>query len=302
MKAKDWLAFIALSLAWGSSFFWIKIAVAEVGPFLLVALRILFGIAGLAVVVLLRRPAWPKDRRAYWALLFLGLTNTALPFVLISWAEQYIDSAVAAILNSSVPLFTMLIAHFILSDDKMTRQRVLGLLVGFVGVVVLSTRDLSGDVRLNLLAQGAMLLAVLFYAGSSVLIRRNTQGISPIVQALVPLLSADALIWAGALAAESPIRLPVLGLTWFALIWLGLVGSCLAYLLYYYLVHSIGPTRATMVTYMFPVVGIGLGVFVLPLLGYPAEMLDINLIAGAVLIIGSLLIVNRRPAVAPKPA
>ena len=302
MKAKDWLAFVTLSLAWGSSFFWIKIAVTEIGPFLLVALRLLFGILGLGVVVLLRRPTWPKDRRAYWALLILGLTNTALPFVLISWAEQYIDSAVAAILNSSMPLFTMLIAHFILSDDKITRQRVFALLIGFLGVVVLTIRDLSGDLRLNLLAQGAMLLAVLFYAGSSVFIRRNTQGISPIVQALVPLLSADALIWAGALAAESPIQLPQMGLTWIALVWLGLVGSCLAYLLYYYLIHSIGPTRASMVTYTFPIVGITLGVFVLPLLGYPAEMLDINLIAGAVLIISSLLIVNRRPTVAPKPA
>ena len=302
MKAKDWLAFVTLSLAWGSSFFWIKIAVTEIGPFLLVALRILFGILGLGVVVLLRRPTWPSDRRAYWALLILGLTNTALPFVLISWAEQYIDSAVAAILNSSMPLFTMLIAHFILSDDKITRQRVFALLIGFLGVVVLTIRDLSGDLRLNLLAQGAMLLAVLFYAGSSVFIRRNTQGISPIVQALVPLLSADALIWAGALAAESPIQLPQMGLTWIALVWLGLVGSCLAYLLYYYLIHSIGPTRASMVTYTFPIVGITLGVFVLPLLGYPAEMLDINLIAGAGLIISSLLIVNRRPTVAPKPA
>lgn len=298
MKVKEWLAFLGLSLAWGSSFFWIKIAVDEIGPFLLVALRILFGILGLAVVLLLRRPEWPKTRRQITTLLILGITNTALPFVLISWAEQHIDSAVASILNSSVPLFTMLIAHFVLTDDRMTRQRVFGLLVGFAGVIVLTVRDASGDLQLNLLAQGAMILAVLFYAGSSVFARRNTQGISPMVQALVPLLSADALIWAGALAAESPIRFPELGLTWVALIWLGLIGSCLAYLLYYYLIHSIGPTRATMVTYVFPVIGISLGVFVLPLLGYPAETLDLSLIAGTVLIIGSLLIVNRRPAAA----
>jgi len=302
VKAKDWLAFLALSLAWGSSFFWIKIAVAEVGPFLLVALRVLFGVLGLLAVLLWRRPEWPKDRRTWWAMLLLGFTNTAAPFVLISWAEQHIDSAVASILNSSVPLFTMVIAHFLLADDRMTRQRILGLLVGFAGVIVLTLRDIGGDLRLNLLAQAAMLLAVLFYAGSSVFARRNTQGVSPIVQALVPLLSADALIWAGALAAESPLQLPQLTLTWIALIWLGLVGSCLAYLLYFYLLHAIGPTRATMVTYTFPVVGIALGVFVLPLVGYPAEALDFSLVAGAALIIGSLLIVNRRPAIVAKPA
>lgn len=291
MKTKDWLAFLGLSLAWGSSFLWIKIAIAEVGPFLLVGLRVLFGILGLLVVAFWRRPEWPKDRRAIGVLLILGITNTALPFVLISWAEIYIDSAVAAILNGSLPLFTMLIAHFSLADDRMSRQRFLGLFVGFLGVVVLTLRDLQGDIRLNLLAQGAMILAVLFYAGSSVFARRHAKGVSPVVHALVPLFSADAFIWAGALLTESPITWPVLPITWIALLWLGLVGSCTAYLLYFYLLHSIGPTRATMVTYMFPIVGVTLGV------AFLGEVMDFSLLLGAVLVLCSLWIVNRqRPA------
>jgi drug/metabolite transporter (DMT)-like permease len=288
MKTKDWLAFIGLSLAWGSSFLWIKIAVQEIGPFLLVGLRVLFGILGLALVFALRRPEWPKDRRLLRNLLILGITNTALPFALISWAEQHIDSAVASILNSSVPLFTMVIAHFVLTDDRMTRRRVLGLLVGFLGVVLLVLRDTSGNMNLDLLAEGAMILAVVFYAGSSVFARRNTQGASPVVNAIVPLFSADAFIWAAAFLVESPIHLPQMPLTWAALLWLGLIGSCIAYLLYYYLIHAIGPTRATMVTYTFPVVGVALGVLFLH------ERLDPYLIVGAVLIIGSLLIVNKK--------
>lgn len=292
MKSKDLLAFIALSLAWGSSFFWIKIAVQDISPFMLVAWRVLFGILGLLVVLYFSRPIAALERKAWRTLLILGITNTAMPFVLISWAEQHIDSAVAAILNSSMPLFTMVIAHFALSDDKMTRQRVLGLLVGFMGVVVLTARDLGGDLRLNLLAQGAMIAAVLFYAGSSVFARRNTKGIPPVVQALVPLLSADAFIWAGLLATESPLNFPSLPETWGGLLWLGLIGSCIAYLLYYYLLHSVGPTRLSMVTYLFPVVGIALGVLFLN------ERLDLSLILGAVLILGSLVIVNRRPAAA----
>jgi drug/metabolite transporter (DMT)-like permease len=290
MKPKDLLAFIGLSLAWGSSFYWIKIAVGEVGPFVLVAFRLLFGILGLAVVLFFNRPIAPLDRRTWQNLLILGITNTALPFVLISWAEQHIDSAVASILNSSVPLFTMVIAHFALNDDRMTPRRVVGLLVGFAGVIVLTVRDMGGDVRLNLLAQGAMILAVLFYAGSSVMARRNTKGLQPAVQALIPLLSAEAFITTGALLVESPIQFPTLPMTWIALIWLGLIGSCLAYLFYFYLLHSIGPTRATMVTYTFPVVGVALGV------GFLGETLDIYLVTGAVLILGSLLIVNRKKA------
>jgi drug/metabolite transporter (DMT)-like permease len=149
MKTKDLLAFIGLSLAWGSSFYWIKIAVTEIGPFLLVALRVLFGILGLLTVLIITRPRTKVDARTWRNLLILGITNTALPFVLISWAEQHIDSAVASILNSSVPLFTMVIAHFALTDDRMTARRILGLLVGFAGEVVLTVRDVPGDVSLR---------------------------------------------------------------------------------------------------------------------------------------------------------
>lgn len=295
MKSKDLLAFAALSLVWGSSFFWIKIAIQEVGPFMLVGLRVLFGILGLAVILLFNRPEGMPDRRTWQTLLILGITNTALPFVLISWAEQQLDSAVAAIMNSSMPLFTLVIAHFALSDDKMTLQKTIGVIVGFLGVVVLMFRDLGGDVRLNLMAQGAMMAAVLCYAGSTVFARRNTQNISPVVRALIPLLSADAFIWTGALLTESPLRFPALTLTWGALLWLGILGSAIAYLLYYYLLHSLGPTRISMVTYMFPVVGVFLGVLLLN------ERLDISLILGALLVLGSLLIVNRKLAAIKQP-
>ena len=287
MKTKDILAFAGLSLAWGSSFLWFKIAVQDIGPFQLVGLRVLFGLLGLLAVVAYRRPDWPRDRKALKAMLVLGLTNTALPFVLISWAEQYIDSAVASILNSSVPLFTMLIAHLALSDDRMNRQRVLGLGLGFAGVVVLAWRDVQAGLQLNLLAQGAMLLAVLFYAGSSVYARRTTQGVAPTIQALLPLISANLFIWALTPILEGPLPWALQTSTWVAVAWLGLIGSCLAYLFYFYLIHSIGPTSATMVTYTFPVVGVVLGVVFL------GEALNTELVLGAALVLTSLLVVNR---------
>lgn len=287
MKTKDWLAFSALSLAWGSSFLWIKVAVQEIGPFLLVGFRILFGLIGLTLVAIYLKPQWPKDRKQWGALLLLGLTNTAVPFVLISWAEQHIDSAVASVLNGSVPLFTMLVAHLLLSDDRMNRQRVIGLLIGFAGVVSLVWRDLQQGLELNLLAQGAMLLAVLFYSGSAVYARRNTRGVAPTVQALVPLASANLFIWALTPVVEGPLHLPMLPATWIALVWLGLIGSCLAYLLYFYLLHAIGPTRATMVTYTFPVIGVVLGVVFL------GEALNTELLLGAALVLTSLFVVNR---------
>lgn len=290
VKLKDWIAFSLLGLAWGSSFLWIKIAVSEIGPFTLVAFRLLFGILGLIAVVTYNRPNWPASQRLWIVLVILGLTNTAIPFVLISWGETHIDSAVAAVLNSTVPLFTMVIAHVFLSDDRITLPRVIGLLVGFGGVVVLLSRDLDFRSGLsgNVLGQGAVLLAALFYAISGVYARRNTQGLSPIVQALVPLIVADSAIWLAAPLVEMPFRFPQLPLTWIALLWLGIIGSCIAYLLYYYLLHSVGPTRTTLVTYVFPLVGVTLGVVFLN------ELLDWHLFVGGSMVVGSIAIVNQK--------
>jgi drug/metabolite transporter (DMT)-like permease len=294
MKLKDWLAFILLGTIWGSSFLWIKIAVQEIGPLLLVALRLLFGIFALLVVVAYNRPQWPRQRRVWVNLALLGLINNALPYTLISWGEQYIDSAVAAVLNSTTPLFTMLIAHLFLTDDHMTRQRVISLFLGFTGIVLLFSRDLLAGPQGSLLGQMAVLLASISYAFASVFARRTTRGLSPVVQALVPLLSADLLLWTLAPAAESPLTLPQLPLTWLSLIWLGVLGTGAAFLLYFYLLHSVGPTRTVLVTYIFPLVGVALGVIFLN------ESLDWQLMAGAVMVSASVVLVNTREKPLPR--
>lgn len=288
MKTKDWLAFILLGTIWGSSFLWIKIAVQEIGPILLVALRLLFGILALLVVAAYSRPQWPRRRRVWINLALLGLINNALPYALISWGEQYIDSGVAAVLNSTTPLFTMLVAHLFLTDDRMTRQRVLSLLLGFAGIVLLFSRDIFTGFRGSLLGQMAVLLASLSYAFASVFARRTTKELNLVVRPLVPLLGADLLMWALVPVFESPVSFPRLSLTWFSIIWLGVLGVGAAFLLYYYLLHSVGPTRTVLVTYVFPLVGVALGAIFLN------ERLDWQLVAGTVLIIASVVMVNTR--------
>jgi drug/metabolite transporter (DMT)-like permease len=292
MKTKDWLAFITLGFIWGSSFLWIKIAVSEVSPVLLVAFRLLFGILSLLVVVLIVRPTFPKERKLWLVLTLIGFTNNAIPYVLISWGEQYIDSAVAAILNSTTPLFTMIIAHFFLHDDRLSWPRLAGLLIGFTGIVVLVSRDLEPgalgtEAGLAILGQLAVLLASLSYAGTSVYARRTTKGLSPVVQGLVPLLGADAVLWALVGLRESPIQIPVRPITWVAIIWLGVMGVCVAFLLYYYLLHSVGPTRTVLVTYVFPLVGVALGAIFLK------EVIDWRLLVGGGMVVSSIILVNR---------
>ena len=287
MKLRDWVTFWTLGLIWGSSFLWIKIALDNVGPFTLVAWRLLIGVAGLALVVLFRRPTFPRGRRIYGLLALLGVTNTALPFLLISWGEQSIDSAVASILNGTVPLFAMVFAHFALQDDRMTRARVAGLILGFLGVIVLMSGDLvPGEVRTGGLGQLAVLVASILYAFSTVFARKNLHGLSPVVQSFVPLVVADLFIWTGAVAIEAPVLAPTSGLTWFALVWLGLLGSCVAYLLLFTLLHRVGPTRTTMVTYVFPVVGLILGIVFLQ------EPVTASLLIGAAMVVAGILVVN----------
>src|SRR3989304_6711596 len=159
MKPREWVVFFALGLIWGSSFLWIKIAVQEVDPFTLVSWRLLFGTLGMVAVIVWKRPSFPPQRSIWLALAVLGIINTALPFVLISWGEKSIDSAVASVLNSTVPLFTLVIAHLFLHDEPITARKSVGLLIGFAGVLVLMARDLGiGSLRAAVAGQAAELL------------------------------------------------------------------------------------------------------------------------------------------------
>jgi drug/metabolite transporter (DMT)-like permease len=290
VKLREWGAFTLLGLIWGTSFLWIKLAVADIGPFMLAAWRLLFGLAGLLVVMRLQHQSLPRERNVLLAFVFIGIVNTAMPFVLIPWGERLIDSGLASILNGTVPLFTIVIAHFWLHDEKITMPRIAGLVVGFTGVVVLVSRDirpegLHGDVW----GQIAVLAASVCYATAITFSRRYVRGQPPVVQSFTTLLVADALIWlAVPLAEPQPLHWPSLPLTWIALIWLGLLGSCVAYLLFFGLINAWGPTRASLVTYVFPVVGLILGVTI------NHEPIDWQLVVGSLLIVGGIGVVNLR--------
>jgi len=290
MKLKHWLVFILLGAIWSSSFMWIKIALQEIGPNMLVAFRALFGLLFGFVVIAIQRAPWPRGFKAWFPLLLLGLTNVAIPFFLISWGEQSIDSAVASILDATVPLFTILIAHYLLHDDRITLPKMLGLLIGFAGVIVLMSKDLTHASTGSLLGQGAVILASAFYAGSSILVRKTTEDTPGIMRSAAPLISASVAMWLATLLFEQPVELPRAGMTWIALLWLGVFGSGLAFVMAFYLIHEIGPTRTTMVTYLFPLGGVILGVTFLN------EQLTWQLVTGAVLIVASLVVANWAPA------
>jgi drug/metabolite transporter (DMT)-like permease len=288
LKAKHWFVFISVGLIWSSSFMWIKISLREIGPDMLVGFRTLFGVLFCIVVILIQRIKLPRTFKEWSPLFLLGITNIAIPFFLIAWGEQSIDSSVASILDSTVPLFTIIIAHFLVSDDKMTISKISGLLIGFAGVFILVSKDFGASAS-PLLGQAAVILASFFYAVSAVIVRKATQNTPGILRSAGPLLSGTIIMWIAAFTFESPLKLPQLGITWTALLFMGILGSGFAFLMVFWLIHEIGPTRTSMITYIFPLGGVLLGVIFL------REQLTWQIVAGGLLIITSLVVSNKQP-------
>ena len=283
----NWALFLLLGFAWGSSYLFIKIGVdAGLQPFTLVTLRLAFALVLLSAVVLWARERLPREATTYAHLLVIAVLSVALPFFLITWAEQSVDSALAAVVNGAVPLFVIVIAAAALPDEPFTAPRVIGLLVGFVGVAILVGFDPGVLAGTSLLPVVALIGSTASYAAGGVYARRFLQGLRPMITALFEV--AFALVIAGTLATifDGPISLPSEGEALFAVAWLGLLGSGLAFLIFFRLLRSWGATRTSLVAYLLPVFGLALGAIVLD------EAIDARMILGTSLVIGGIALLN----------
>ena len=284
----DWFVFLALGFMWGSSYLFIKLAVDSFGTFTLIALRLLIGAALLWVVLFVTRTPLPRQRRAYLHLLVMGVINIALPFTLITWAERSVDSALAAILNSSVPLMVIVLAPLFLPDEPIRLNGIVGLAIGFAGIVLILSPGLAAAVG-TVGGQLALLGSSLSYAAGNVYSRRNVRGLPPMIPAVLQVTVALVIVAFLALALERPWETAHPDLVaWFSVIWLGIFGSGLAYLAYFRLLARWGATRTALVAYVLPVVGIVLGFLV------RQEPIGASLIAGTGLVIAGVALVNGR--------
>lgn len=257
--------FLALSAIWGSSYMFIKLGLnGGFEPLSLVAVRLLLGTVLMAVIMRRQGLALPRQRQVIISLAILGFMNNFIPFTLITWGEQFIDSNLAAILNSTTPLFAVILAHFFLADERLTWRRAAGVMLGFIGVTILFAPDLVLRTSANkLLGQVAVVLAAVGYAASTVFGRRRLVGVPAPVASTLQL--GFAFLWTigPALVIERPWQLQPTPLAWFSAIWLGLLSTGLAYLLYFTLLHVIGATPTTMVTYVLPIFAVLFGVVLL---------------------------------------
>lgn len=300
-QRSDWLLFILLGFFWGSSYLFIKIGVdAGLQPFTLVSLRLLIGLALLAAVVAVAREGLPREPRAYGHLAVMGFFSVALPFTLITWAEQSVDSSLAAVLTGAVPIFTIPIAALLLADERFSAHRLLGVLVGLAGVAVVVGFDPASLLGGALLPELALIGAAASYAVGGVYARRNVHGLRPMIPALLQVAFALVMVSVPAFLLERPWEASLTAEALFAVAWLGLLGSGLAYLVFFRLLGRWGATRTTLVAYLLPIWGLVLGALVL------SEPIDTRLVLGTGLVIGGIGLVNRRrgprPASAPQQA
>jgi drug/metabolite transporter (DMT)-like permease len=287
-RYREWAAFVFLGVvAWGTSFLWIKVALRELDPLTVVMYRMVSGALAAWLITRLYRVPWTIRRDQWKFLLPLGIFYTAIPISLITWAETHIDSGLAGLLNGSVPLFTMLFAHFALPDDRFSVAKVSGLLLGFSGITLLVSHDAAAaGVSGELWGELAVVLATLLYGICNVVVRLRLKGIHPVHMAAVNLSSAAVTMILLVALFETPLQIPQLPLTWLACTWMGVVGLSLAYVANFYLLNSWGATRSATVTYLIPVSAVSLGVIFL------GERPGWELFAGGALVIGGIALVN----------
>jgi drug/metabolite transporter (DMT)-like permease len=287
----DWLLFVLLGFMWGSSYLFIKIGVdGGLQPFTLVTFRLLIGAAVLGAVVVTAREQLPRGWRAYAALIGLGFFGIALPFCLITWAEGSVDSSLAAVLTAPVPLFVIPIAAVFLPEEGMTANKVVGVVVGLIGVVILVGFDVSQLGQGNLFAELVLLCAATSYAVGAVYARRFVRGYRPMIPAFFEVLSALIMVGILALVFERPYAAPLTFDTVMAVTWLGLFGSGLAFMFNFRLLNHWGAARTSLVAYLLPVWGILLGASVL------GEHISDRVLIGTALVISGIALVNLRRA------
>lgn len=292
MQLGDWLRLVTLSVLWGGSFFFIAVAVKALPPFTLVALRV--SLAAVTLHVLLRIMGQRfRFNREIWAAFFgMALLNNVIPFSLLVWGQTHIASGLASILNATTPIWTVIVAHFLTADEKMTPAKIVGIAFGFFGVIMLIGTSVFQNFSTGALAQLACLTATLSYALAGIFGRRfKALEVSAPATATGSLTAAAFILIPISLFIDKPWQLPVPGRDiWLAITALAVFSTALAYLLYFRLLADVGATNLLLVTFLIPVTAILLGAVFL------GEELQINHLIGMACIATGLLALNWRTA------
>lgn len=261
MGPAEWAMLIALSLLWGGSFFFNGVAVKALPPFTLVFLRVALAAVTLNVFLILRGTPLPLDRRVWIAFFGMGLLNNVVPFSLIVWGQTHIASGVASILNATTPLFAVIAAHLLTADEKMSTNRVIGVLAGFAGVVLMIGPAALSGASINLWAQCAVLGAAASYSLAGIFGRRfKAMGVTPLATATGQVTASAIVMLPITAAIDMPWQLALPDTdVWLSVAGIALLSTALAYILYFRILSTAGATNIALVTFLIPVSAILLG-------------------------------------------
>ena len=287
--ATPYLAFVALALIWGASFLFIKLAVRDMSPEVLLLLRSASGFIALAIIVrVIGRPLFgPGWRKRIGSFAFMAVTNAVIPWIAIAWGEERISSGLASILNSTTTLWTAVLIYWVVPGERPSGINYAGVAIGFAGVVVLVYPDVvAHGITGSVLGALAVVLASLSYSVNALYQRRKMRDVSVFEISLGQL--AASLLFAIPIAAPTLQQLHVDWVSLASVIALGAGGTGVAYLLYYYVMNSLGAVRAAGVTFVVPVTAVFWGVVLLH------ETLSLTVIAGMIVILAGIVLTNLR--------
>ncbi len=291
MDGTEWVLLLILSLLWGGSFLFAKIAVGELPPMTVAFLRV--SIAALTLYAVVRSLGLAMPRGADWGpFLVMGAINNVVPFSLIFWGLTEVSSGLAAILNAATPLFTVLLAHVLTRDERLTTAKIFGVLIGLFGVAVLIGVDALDGLGRAVLAQLACVAAAVSYAFAGIWGRRFS-GRPPMVVAAGQVTASSAMLLPIVLAVDTPWRLAApSGTAVASIIGLAVVSTALAYVIYFRILRAAGATNLLLVTFLIPVSALAFGVMLL------GETVTANDFAGMALIGIGLAAIDGRPVAA----
>lgn len=285
---RAWGDLALLALLWGAIFLFIALALREMTPLWLVFFRVAPAAAALWLVAWMRGERAPRGAAAWGAFLVMGLLNNLIPFGLITWGQQAVESGLASILNGATAVFGILVAAALLRDERLTARRLAGALLGLAGVAAIVGPEALSGFDLRSLGQIAILGAALSYAFAGVWAKTQMKGLSPLVSAAGMLTASSLLALPAALLLEGPPPAPERPLTFAALAYISLAGTAGAYLLYYRVLAAAGSGNLMLVTIVMPPISVALGALVL------GERLAPGVLLGAALILLGLATIDGR--------
>lgn len=261
MNTSYWALLTLLSMLWGGTFFFVAIAVQDLPPLSVVLLRVVLASAILFVYLALRGEAFPRDAPTLTAFLVMGFLNNVIPFSLFFWAQTQIPGGLASIINATTPVFSILVAHFLLNDEKLTLNKVVGVALGVVGVAILIGEEAYAGQQLAMLGVIACLFACLCQGFSVVYGRRfKSIGVSSTMGALGQLLATTLIMFPLVLIIDEPWRLAMPSSdSVLSIVGLATLSTALAYVVYFRLLATAGAVNTSIVTLLIPVSAIFLG-------------------------------------------